>query len=112
MLPGKNGKTICKELRSRQYGGPIMMLTALDEEVDQIVGLEIGADDYITKPVRPRFLLSRIKAILRLTARTCAHSSKKRPSSLATNKSDSIHIGALTIHIPSRTIFMNRRPKP
>lgn len=64
MLPGKNGLEICRDVRSR-YHGPIVMLTARDEEVDEIVGLEIGADDYITKPVQPRKLLARIRALMR-----------------------------------------------
>lgn len=64
MLPGMDGFEICRQVRS-QYQNPIMMLTAKDEDVDQIVGLEIGADDYVTKPVEPRVLLARIKSLLR-----------------------------------------------
>ncbi len=64
MLPGMDGVEICKRVRP-QYSGPILMLTARDEEIDQVVGLEIGADDYVTKPVQPRVLLARIRALLR-----------------------------------------------
>lgn len=64
MLPGLDGLEVCKAVRPR-YTGPIMMLTARDEDIDQVVGLEIGADDYITKPVQPRVLLARIRALLR-----------------------------------------------
>jgi two-component system, OmpR family, response regulator RstA len=64
MLPGKDGLTVCREVRDR-YDGPILMLTALGEEVDEIVGLEIGADDYLSKPVSPRMLFARVKALLR-----------------------------------------------
>jgi len=64
MLPGLDGLEVCKAVRP-QYGGPILMLTARDEDVDQVVGLEIGADDYVTKPVQPRVLLARIRALLR-----------------------------------------------
>ena len=64
MLPGKDGFEICRAVRS-QYKGVILMLTARDEDLDQILGLELGADDYITKPVPPRLLLARIKALLR-----------------------------------------------
>lgn len=64
MLPGKDGVTLCKELRATS-NIPIIMLTALGEEVDRIVGLEVGADDYIAKPFNPRELLARIKSVLR-----------------------------------------------
>ncbi|MEH6445204.1 MAG: response regulator [Oceanospirillaceae bacterium] len=64
MLPGMDGLEVCKAVRP-QYAGPIMMLTARDEDIDQVVGLEIGADDYITKPVQPRVLLARIRALMR-----------------------------------------------
>ncbi len=64
MLPGIDGFEVCRQVRS-QYDRAIMMLTAKDEDVDQIVGLEIGADDYVTKPVEPRLLLARVKSLLR-----------------------------------------------
>jgi DNA-binding response OmpR family regulator len=64
MLPGMDGLEICRTVRPR-YAGPIMMLTARDEDIDQVVGLEIGADDYVTKPVQPRVLLARIRALMR-----------------------------------------------
>lgn len=64
MLPGKDGFEICRAVRS-VYHGVILMLTARDEDLDQILGLELGADDYIAKPVQPRLLLARIKALLR-----------------------------------------------
>jgi DNA-binding response OmpR family regulator len=67
MLPGKTGYDVCKELR-QQSNVPIIMLTARDEDVDKIVGLELGADDYLTKPFNPRELVARIKAILRRAA--------------------------------------------
>jgi DNA-binding response OmpR family regulator len=64
MLPGKDGLTICQELRP-QYRGPILMLTARNEDVDQVLGLEFGADDYVIKPVEPRVLLARVRALMR-----------------------------------------------
>ncbi len=67
MLPGKDGYEICKELRSEGINTPIIMLTAKAEEVDKVLGLEFGADDYIAKPFGIRELLARIKAILRRT---------------------------------------------
>jgi two-component system OmpR family response regulator len=67
MLPGEDGLSLCRELRTRSQV-PIIMLTARGEDVDRIVGLELGADDYVAKPFNPRELLGRIKAILRRSA--------------------------------------------
>ncbi|MCP8464956.1 response regulator [Pseudomonas sp. ZM23] len=64
MLPGEDGLSICKRLRP-DYDGPILMLTARTDDMDQVQGLEMGADDYVCKPVRPRVLLARIRALLR-----------------------------------------------
>jgi DNA-binding response OmpR family regulator len=65
MLPGKNGMDVCKDLRSENVNTPIIMLTSKKEELDKVLGLELGADDYVTKPFSLRELLARIKAILR-----------------------------------------------
>lgn len=64
MLPGEDGLTICRKVRGR-YEGPILMLTARTDDMDEVLGLEMGADDYVCKPVRPRVLLARIRALLR-----------------------------------------------
>src|SRR5947199_5051786 len=64
MLPGVDGLTICKEIR-KQSQVPIIMLTARDEVTDKVVGLEVGADDYLTKPFHPQELVARAKALLR-----------------------------------------------
>jgi DNA-binding response OmpR family regulator len=64
MLPGKDGLEVCRELRNI-YAGPIMMLTAKSSDIDQVVGLELGADDYVIKPAEPRVLLARARALLR-----------------------------------------------
>lgn len=64
MLPGKDGFDICKALRDF-YEEPILMFTARESDIDQVVGLELGADDYVVKPVEPRVLLARINALLR-----------------------------------------------
>lgn len=64
MLPGEDGLSICRRVRPR-YNGPILMLTARTDDLDQVLGLEMGADDYMGKPVRPRVLLARIRALLR-----------------------------------------------
>lgn len=66
MLPGVDGLNICRQVRA-SYRNPILMLTARTDDVDQVLGLEMGADDYVAKPVRPRILLARIRALLRRT---------------------------------------------
>ncbi|WP_100331820.1 response regulator transcription factor [Bacillus xiapuensis] len=65
MLPNLDGMEVCKDLRQRKVSTPILMLTAKDEEFDKVLGLELGADDYMTKPFSPRELTARVKAILR-----------------------------------------------
>src|SRR5690606_35244754 len=64
MMPGEDGLSLCRRLRA-QSDVPVIMLTAMREDIDRIVGLELGADDYIGKPFNPRELLARIKAVLR-----------------------------------------------
>jgi len=64
MLPGQDGLEVCRMVRNA-YSGKILMLTAREDDMDQIVGLELGADDYVKKPVEPRVLLARIRALLR-----------------------------------------------
>ena len=71
MLPKVDGWEVCRELR-RRGDTPILMLTARSDDVDAIVGLELGADDYVTKPFNPRALVARVKAILRRTAATAS----------------------------------------
>jgi len=65
MLPGMSGLEICKSLRHEGHGTPILMLTAKSQEIDKVLGLEMGADDYVTKPFSRRELLARVKALLR-----------------------------------------------
>lgn len=65
MLPGLSGYDVCRELRARKVGAPILMLTAKGQEIDKVVGLELGADDYVTKPFGVRELVARIHALLR-----------------------------------------------
>jgi len=69
MLPKKSGYDVCREIRKSGISTPILMLTARGEEVDKVLGLELGADDYITKPFSLRELLARIKAVLRRTGK-------------------------------------------
>lgn len=67
MLPGRDGLSVCRAVRP-DYAGPILMMTARGDEIDQVVGLEVGADDYVAKPVSPRLLVARIRALLRRSA--------------------------------------------
>ncbi|GGH75520.1 two-component system alkaline phosphatase synthesis response regulator PhoP [Pullulanibacillus pueri] len=67
MLPGMDGLDVCRHLRQKQLNIPIVMLTAKDDEFDKVLGLELGADDYLTKPFSPRELVARVKAVLRRT---------------------------------------------
>jgi two-component system OmpR family response regulator len=77
MLPGEDGLSICKRIRSERTI-PIILLTALGEEVDRIVGLEVGADDYITKPFSPREVVARIRSLLRRASYGLTSSSAQR----------------------------------
>jgi DNA-binding response OmpR family regulator len=96
MLPGQDGISVCRELRSF-YNAPIIMLTARDEEMDEVIGLEVGASDYIMKPVRPRALLARIKAALRQS---------NEPNKLEKVES-TISVGSLNINTESRNVKFN-----
>jgi DNA-binding response OmpR family regulator len=68
MLPGENGFALCRAVRPH-FNGPLLFMTAKDDDIDQVLGLEIGADDYLIKPVEPRVLLARINALLRRSQR-------------------------------------------
>lgn len=78
MLPGKDGLEICRDMRSQHNYTPIIMLTARDDEVDKVVGLEMGADDYVTKPFSVRELTARVKVNLRRTQQTVQPEDTKR----------------------------------
>ena len=97
MLPKLDGFEVCRKLRAAENQIPILMLTARDEDIDKILGLELGADDYMTKPFNPRELVARVKAILR-------RSDAKPPTG-----GKSIHIGDLTIDPASREVRIKDR---
>ncbi len=100
MLPGKDGLAICSEVRPL-FNGPIIMLTALGEETDEIVGLQIGADDYLAKPVSPRLLTTRIQSLLRLVKRV-DESSVPPPSTVSTEP-HIVSVGLLIIDTRNRS---------
>lgn len=85
MMPGIDGWTVCREVRARSPV-PIIMLTARGEEIDRVVGLEMGADDYVVKPFSPRELLARVKAVLRRTARDGGNNESSSEVSVSDNK--------------------------
>jgi DNA-binding response OmpR family regulator len=80
MLPGMSGYDICRELRRRKIQTPILMLTAKGQEIDKVVGLDLGADDYVTKPFGVRELLARIHALLRRSTAPAASSTAEQES--------------------------------
>ena len=102
MLPELDGLEICKSLRAASDYTPILMLTARSSEVDRVVGLEIGADDYLTKPFSIQELMARVKAILRRTE------IMKRAGD--TSEGDLIEAGELTIDLSRRTVTESGTP--
>lgn len=97
MLPGEDGVSICRRVRS-QYYGQILMLTARTDDLDEVLGLEMGADDYVAKPVRPRVLLARIRALLR---RGTAQAEE------APEVQSSLRFGALVVDNSMREAWLN-----
>jgi two-component system, OmpR family, response regulator len=83
-LPGMDGTEVCRRLREGGDWTPIIFLTARDDEVDRVVGLELGADDYVTKPFSPRELVARVKAVLRRTAGIAASGEAPRQVGVVT----------------------------
>ncbi len=98
MLPELDGMEICRRLRSEQNQVPILMLTARDEDIDKILGLEMGADDYLTKPFNPRELVARVKAILR------------REHRANTQETRVILLGDLAIDVDRREVHVSGEP--
>src|SRR5438128_4533856 len=88
MLPGLSGYDICKQLRSRKLATPILMLTAKGQEIDKVVGLDLGADDYVTKPFGVRELLARIHALLRRTGSAPKDGDSQAPFQIGTATAD------------------------
>lgn len=99
MMPGDDGFTLCKEVRSHS-NVPIIMLTAGSDETDRIIGLELGADDYVCKPFNPRELLARIKAVLR----------RYEDTAPAPQIAKSITFGSFTLHLTNRELQYKSEP--
>ncbi|MBX3229589.1 MAG: response regulator transcription factor [Labilithrix sp.] len=96
MLPGQDGFEICKQIRASGSEVPVVMLTARGDDADRIVGLELGADDYVPKPFNPRELLARMRAVLR----------RAKPASVA-QPAAKIVIGPIEIDAAARTVTRN-----
>ncbi len=92
-LPGMDGLSICRDLRP-EFTAPILMLTARDSDLDQVLGFEFGADDYVIKPVEPRVLLARLRALLR------------RSGAVSEEDTPLIAVGALRIDLAARTVTL------
>lgn len=119
MMPGEDGISVCRRL-SAQGVAPILMLTARGEEIDRIIGLEVGADDYLPKPFNPRELLARIKAILRRSGRAemsagalTSHQIQFAGWTLDTDKRELRHEGGREVHLTTAefkllTVFLER----
>ncbi|MGB8002575.1 MAG: response regulator transcription factor, partial [Anaerobacillus sp.] len=93
MLPEMDGLEVCKELRQRHIHTPVLMLTAKDDEFDKVLGLELGADDYMTKPFSPREVVARVKAILRRVKQL-----EESKTVSQTEESEKIQIGELEVY--------------
>ena len=105
MLPGMNGFDVCRKVREAGSSIPIIMLTAREEETDKVLGLELGADDYITKPFSMRELLARVKANIRRVSMAPAPAA---PAELPAK--DLVRLGRVTIDREKATIFKDGRP--
>jgi len=100
MLPGMDGLEICRRIRNQSHYTPILMLTSKSEELDRVLGLEVGADDYVTKPFSIRELMARVKAQFRRGAATQTVDESDIPN---------IQIGGLTIDVEKRTVTIRER---
>ncbi len=101
MLPGADGLEVCKSVRDK-YKKPILMLTARTDDVDQVLGLEMGADDYVAKPVKPRVLLARIRALLRRSDNVDSHNDKSNLD----NAPNRLEFGELVIDNSAREVWL------
>jgi two-component system phosphate regulon response regulator OmpR len=97
MLPGEDGLSICRRLRGTRNEIPIVMLTAKGDDVDRIVGLEMGADDYLPKPFNPRELVARIHAVLRRRAPSA-------PPGAPANEDEPVQFGKMELNLATRTL--------
>ncbi len=105
MLPGKDGLAVCQSIRS-DFPGPILILTAREDDMDQVAGLEMGADDYVKKPVEPRVLLARIRALLRRFEKT---DTLKAKAVEAKTQTSHLVFGSLEIRRDAHTVLLQNQ---
>ncbi len=105
MLPGEDGLSICRRLRGTGEDMPIIMLTAKGDDVDRIVGLEIGADDYLAKPFNPRELVARIQAVLRRRP-------PPPPPGAPSAETQIVEFGEFRLNLATRTLTRREEPVP
>ena len=98
MLPELDGLEVCRKLRSKGIFTPIIMLTARDEEIDRVLGLELGADDYVAKPFSPRELVARVRSVLR------------RSRGAMSAPGERLRFGSLVINLDEHTITLDDKP--
>lgn len=106
MLPGLDGLEVCRQVRP-YYAAPILMLTAKDEDFDQVVGLELGADDYVIKPVQPRVLLARIRNLLRRSQAVPQTTPVTAQSPAALSQPPPLSFGRLQITPAARAVTLD-----
>lgn len=109
MLPGLDGVEVCKTLRREDFPFPIIMLTARDDEIDRVVGLEVGADDYLTKPFSMRELIARVKAQLRRT-QIIREELERIKVDVPPSKQEVLSFDNLSINITRREVMLNDAP--
>ena len=97
MLPSMDGMDICKKLRQEKVNTPILMLTAKDDELEKIIGLELGADDYMTKPFSPREVLARMKAIMRRIGEP-TDTAERDHANEAADEEEKVQVGEIVIY--------------
>ncbi len=108
MLPGKDGLTICREIRSR-FEGSILFLTASEDDMDHVAGVELGADDFVIKPIKPRVLLARIRMLLRRSTRAGINDSAKSPGPAKAKESKFLKFDQLIIHHSKRSVSLAKQ---
>lgn len=104
MLPKMNGFDVCRSLRRENRSTPVIMLTAREEETDKVLGLELGADDYITKPFSMRELLARVKANIRRVGMVPAAPQGEEPAAAA------MKLGRITVDVERATVYKDGKP--
>jgi len=105
LLPGEDGLAICRRMRGNNDNTPIILLTGKTEDIDRIVGLEMGADDYLAKPFNPRELVARVNAVLR------RRNTDEHPGA-PSQDNESITFGPYKLNLSSRTLLRNGEPVP